>query len=291
MCPLDPSAAALQRHAIESRCSTAELAREAFAVAVRLNDEPMRTWLSAELNGYPTMGDAPEYRWMTGQLRVHNAARGWIPFAFATPEATERYSRTATTQSVGELEALLQSDNGEGHFAWEFPPQQASQITDDNPYLSRPGVTFQRIQFQAILDRVRTRILEWAISLGTPEDGSVAPGATASEATQVIISAPITGSTVQIGGASSSLVVENAPIDAEMLRALIGEARSALEAGETDSTTKSAVEADLDAMDAQLESPTPRTGILRSLAQGAGQLLIGTASEIAAEVGKRLLGL
>src|SRR6266516_2482987 len=120
MTQLEQAIADLQKRAADPEVAVAQLVREALALASQSKDEDMAAWLRAEMNGYSIMREAPEHRWTEGRVVVWNAYRGWVAVVFRDPADEERVSRVATTQGIGEVEALLKEDTSRGSFGVAF---------------------------------------------------------------------------------------------------------------------------------------------------------------------------
>jgi hypothetical protein len=242
------------------------------------------------MNGYAVMKDAPPYRWATGQIRVMNPYRGWIPVVFRNPAEEERLSKVATTQGVGEVEGLLAQDTTRGVFGVHFPPHVARQITDGEEYLTDPMVHVPRASLERVLDTVRNRVLEWALKYGVA-DGVVADGSVSDDRPRVVIAGSIIDSQVQIAGGDSTMRVINRPLDVASLLALLAELRTALPAFGLSSDARAQIEADVATLESQARSPKPRVDLLRGLSKAVGEGLKAVAGAVAAELAKRFLGM
>ena len=288
---MDQAIADLQRDAADPAVSVSRLVRAALAVAMRVKDEEMGAWLRSEMNGYPTMRDAPDYRWAQGQVRVWNALRGWIPVVFQDPAEEERISRVASTQSIGELEGLLGEDFSRGVYGVPFPPHVAQQITRGNRYLTNPMVQVPRTSLQRVLDRVRNRILEWTLRYGVADGQTSRAGDGPLDRRGVVIAGPIVDSQVQIGSSNSPMSIVDDPVDIDGLVSLVAELRGALPTLNLPRETASQLSADLETMESQVKAPKPRYGLLRNLASLVGETLKSAGGAIAAELAKRFLNL
>jgi len=70
----------LQRLAVDDPKSLPELLRNSLLVATKLSLTDFRSWVNHELNGYPSEGELPPYRYISTQLKLRNPYHGLIPF-------------------------------------------------------------------------------------------------------------------------------------------------------------------------------------------------------------------
>jgi hypothetical protein len=281
----------LHARAADPDVKVSYLVREALSLATQLRDEEEAKWLRAEMNGYPTMREAPEYRWTTGRVEVFNVYRGWIPVAFESPEEEKRITRVATTQGIGEIEALLEKNQGFGRYGVGFPPFVANQITRGNRYLSNPMVKVESGVFDATLDHVRNRIFEWTLKSGATASFSGTGGDREDVKPTVVISGSLVDSQVQIGNSGSSMVAMDQPIDIAALLNLIGEARAAVAQSEFPSAQRLQLEADLASLEAQARAPKPRGGLLKALGTMVSEGLKSAGTQAGIELAKHFLRL
>ncbi len=268
MAPLDADMANLQRNAADPTVMVSQLVREGLTVATRINDEQVALWLRREMNGYVAMRDAPEYRWARGQVRVMNPYRGWIPIIFEDPAVEERLSKVATTQGVGEIEALLARNTSRDTFGLQLPPNIARQLLAQEPYMTNPSVHVPRVMLERVLDSVRNRILEWTLTHGTGEQRGPRDAAAAGKQLHVVIEGSVVDSQIQIANSRSDLTVVDTGVDVDALRGALDALRAALPSLGLRGDAAAQVKADLQALDSQATSPKPRHDLLRALARG-----------------------
>ncbi|MGW8744709.1 AbiTii domain-containing protein [Streptomyces sp. NPDC055794] len=183
----------LIRDAAGEEVSTASLLRQARIVATRLRISEALSWIDRELAGYPDE-DVPAYR---GPFPVHTLGDFAGPFGSGMTNAPvavsmlperfnpSRLGKTSINSSVSEIEDLLNGNlkNGLG------VPWTADMVAQFNFHHTRgdftmyEGMGATRIWRQlspsllrAILDAVRTRILDFALQLEAenPEAGEKA---------------------------------------------------------------------------------------------------------------------
>jgi hypothetical protein len=102
--PMDSIALELQRDAAGSSVPVAELPRKALLVAKKLDLDDFALWIKAELEGYRTGADVPDYRRVSGELRAKNPMRGWVRVMFDDAEFREALSSAPIGQPISEVE-------------------------------------------------------------------------------------------------------------------------------------------------------------------------------------------
>jgi len=162
--------AELQRKATDSDCKVSDLLRHALVVARKLQDKDFEQWIKYELDGYPE-GPAPEHRFVTGEIKVLAPYKGWSPVIF--PEDVQHIlNKIPVSQKVSELESLLKEDGKT--LKCDYRPEVESMIrkitSSDLHFTLQTG----KAAIEGILDCVRNKILDWAITLeerGIPGEG------------------------------------------------------------------------------------------------------------------------
>ncbi|MDY1261781.1 hypothetical protein SOJ56_20960 [Pseudomonas aeruginosa] len=157
----------LQELASDSNHDISDLLRKALMVATKLDLDEFREWILAELNGYAggSRERLPAYRTIQGELRVHNPFHGLQPF-FVPQDLHEAVTKINVTESVASLCELV-SGAARGEVAYYFAPEQERILMSmqDSFAPLRPLRVVGANKLMAILNTVRTRILEWALSL------------------------------------------------------------------------------------------------------------------------------
>lgn len=151
----------LQADAINPDVPVSSLLRKVKLVAVKLGLPEVEEWVSSELNGYT--GEVPDYRRMSSRPHVLNPVRSWIPMQ-GPPELIEMVSDAHVAQSIASIESLLQGKDST--FYLHFPAEVTAHL---NTLMNYPwpamGHGIARNQLAAMLDSVRTKILDWALAL------------------------------------------------------------------------------------------------------------------------------
>ncbi len=167
----------LQRDALDSSVSTADLLRKALVTARKLKTIDIVEWLSHELNGYPEGSDVPEYRKLRGELKVHNPYHGWQPLIIQNVEIAETLSKRGTSQSVYELEQIA---NGDGDTVYVKLAKSVEQkLMKGMEFPLEPAIILAKARIHGLLDKIRNMVLEW--SLGLEEQGITGEGVSFSQ--------------------------------------------------------------------------------------------------------------
>ncbi|WP_167509255.1 hypothetical protein [Pseudomonas oryzihabitans] len=255
--------------AIDTSVSSADLLRRALVTARRLGVPELIDWISSELNGYYS-GEVPDYRRVQGQLMAESPIRGPIPF-IAPPEIAEMLSDFEVRQSVPELIQLAQSTTGiYSHFPADVEHTLINMMRETNGMMMRPALRFSTVQVQGIIEKVRSRVLEWALDLETK--GVIGEGMTFSQEEKQIVQqqhyhfGDVSGSQIQIGSNGSNQT--QMPSDSSMaaLSALIELLRDAIHQGRISGEAREELQAELATLQAQAASPKPKWAIIKATA-------------------------
>ena len=201
----------LQQLAIDNGTDVTELLRKALLVATKLGLQLFRDWVNQELHGYDP-SNVPEYRQVHTELKVRDPYHGLIPFLIEDRKIMEQLCNDVPIQeSIGSLVDLLQNQRGDGSLLITLPPYQKVLLMrmQGNFAQLEPVRTVGRNQVAAILDVVRTKILDWSLQLGA--DGVIGEGMTFSAEEKQRAQSSITIENFQgiIGDVSRSTVTQN----------------------------------------------------------------------------------
>ncbi|APC14648.1 hypothetical protein BLL42_02455 [Pseudomonas frederiksbergensis] len=157
----------LQELASSSDHDISELLRKSLMVATKLGLSEFRDWIMAELNGYSGKSREmlPDYRVIHGQLQVQNPYHGLQPF-LVPQQLHDRVTEINITESVASIHQLITGPE-QGHIVSFFTPDQERMLMSLQQSIVplRPVRVVGANKLLAILNTVRTRILEWALSL------------------------------------------------------------------------------------------------------------------------------
>jgi hypothetical protein len=167
----------LQQDALNHSSKVSDLLRKALVVARKLKVTEFEEWINRELNGYEGSEDAPKYRMLEGQIKAWNPYHGWVPVMFDDPAIAENLSRKATSQPIGEIEAVAESARDKGgstvmNFSKEVERALVAHMDIPLPI----SLFLPATRLQGILELVRNIVLNWALKL--EEDGILGEGLT-----------------------------------------------------------------------------------------------------------------
>ena len=159
--PMTGIVAEIQRGALDSSTSLSDLLRKAKVVASKLGQQQPLGWVESELNGYE--GGVPEYRILHGQAKIRNPYRGWQPFLIGDLGLQEQVCGRHMQNPVRELEHLLSSI---GDILVPLPDEFSASLCEAAGASAYPIAIFlPKNGVVKILDIVRTKILDWSLSL------------------------------------------------------------------------------------------------------------------------------
>lgn len=155
-----------------------DLLRKTLMVATKLEVKEFRAWASAELHGYT--GEArqtlPPYRQIRGEMSLYHPSLGTVAFRALPQQLYKELVLINVTESVASLVHLLDREQTDS-VCYDFSPEQ-ERILKSLPVESlkryRATRTVSKNRIMALLDAVRTTILEWALTL--EKDGIMGEG-------------------------------------------------------------------------------------------------------------------
>jgi hypothetical protein len=152
----------LQSAAMDRGTTVSDLLRRVKVVAAKLQLNEVSEWVDHELNGYPEDDEKiPLYREIRGEVRGLNPLLGWRPV-----HGDERILAIAgtmkTRQSASELETLI-TDLKDGSSLSFGVPEAFRKNVDTTAGVPPTDVRVfvQKGQIVAVLDAIRTRVLDW----------------------------------------------------------------------------------------------------------------------------------
>ncbi len=159
----------LQELALDSSNNISDLLRKALLIATKLELQDFKQWILNELNGYTDIGQVPDYRRTTGEVKAYNSVQGrYIPFVVDNVEIMKTLQTVILHESIDSLQhAVKESEKKTKLISYSYPPEIENMLMSWQNTRS-PVIPTQFIgvtQFVAIMDKVRTRILEWSLSL------------------------------------------------------------------------------------------------------------------------------
>ncbi|WDJ06718.1 hypothetical protein [Xanthomonas campestris] len=276
------------RIAVDRNSSVADILRMALVVSSKLKTVHMKEWLEQELNGYPDFNEVPDYRRLKGTVKVRNPYHGW-QVVHGMPEAIEeRVSTRLTPESIAEITQWIEDgDSTVGFSLGGFTEVLMKSL----PFKLEPCLHVPRGSLVAIVDRVRSGVLQWALELQennvVGEDFSFTPTERAA-ANNVNITnhiGIINNSQLQQG--STGDLTMNSTVDLTALVELLKELKnnpSGIASGSVPELV-----AEIDTVIAQSQSPKPKWSILKeSLASVRKIVESATGGVVAANVNAKL---
>lgn len=170
----------LQSLATDRSNDITDLLRKALLVASKLKLEEFKTWINHELHGYKG-SDVPDYRKTSSEIKLKNPYHGLIPVVISDQRIANILTNVEIKDAIESLDNLLKAKSTGGFLTLPLShSQQAFLMEMQDEYAQLPAVRIiGRNQVAAIVDAVRTTILEWALQLES--EGIVGDGISFSE--------------------------------------------------------------------------------------------------------------
>lgn len=275
--------------------STADLLRRALVVAKRLGASELTEWISSELNGYT--GDTPDYRRARGSAKVMNPYHGAIPLVMPSADWAEAISTVRIHQSIPELEHLAKSKRD---LVRHYSPETEYKLMDAMDIPLRPFLSLAPVQIHGIVEKVRSKILDWALDLEAR--GVLGEGMTFTQQEKQTVQeqhyhfGDVSGSQIQIGSSGSNQTQANTVSnDIQALKGLVEGLERVLASVESASPVVDELKAELATLKAQAASPKPKWEVIRATARCIKTVAEGAAGNILATLAQpqmaTLLGL
>lgn len=273
--------------AIDTSVSPGDLLRRALVVTKRLAVPELVEWISKELDGYHS-GDVPDYRRVRGTLMAENPMHGYIPL-FAPPDIDELLSDYEIRQSVPELIQVALSTTGiYSHLPRNVEHSLMQMMRESNGIAMRPVLAFSIVQVQGVIEKARSRVLEWALDLESK--GVHGDGMTFSQEEKQIVQQhyhfrDVSGSQIQIGSNGSNQTQTHTGGDMAALSALIELLCDAIQQGSVGGEARDELQAELATLQAQAASPKPKWAVIKATAGSIKAVLENAAgSGLASQV-------
>ena len=252
--------------ATDPTVSTADLLRRALVVATRLGVPELIEWFTSELEGYPGR-DVPDYRIIKARPEIFNPYRGYQPMIFEDAKWTDAVSTTRIRQSIPELEILAQSKMG---LRMPFTADIERNLMNGMDVPLTPSLGIGTVQVHGIVQKVRDRILKWALALEA--QGILGEGMTFTQQEKQAVQqthnhfGDVSGSQIQISSnGSNQTQASTTGTNLNALKGLIEALGAALEGSQGDAADE--LRAELATLKAQSESPKPKWEIIKATAR------------------------
>lgn len=284
----------LQADCLDSKATVSFLLRKALVVSKKLGVPDIEAWIEQELNGYSH--EVPPYRRVKGQVKARNPYMGWIPVTFTDDEEAEILSHQNLGQPISELEDLVKGDESQTlNIYYSDFIQNALNKANGTDF--RCALQVSSAKVKSALDAVRTRVLEWALSL--EKQGILGEGMTFSKEEKAAAAAVSYVTNNHIGEMHNSQLQQhaqhssqtlNAGLDASALQALVKDLKEAATKLSLQPERAQELAAELATLHSQAGSPKPKIGIVRESLKSVRTILEGAAGSVAATaVGERVI--
>lgn len=288
----------LQKKALDSNISVVDLLRTAYSVAVKLNLNEFKKWISCELNGYlDSSEELPDYRFVVGTMKCLHPFYGWTNIIIDDPVLIGEIEHMPIWQKISEIEQLAQTTCLTGKY---LPPKLNVAFAKQNHGMMAATI-IDKSQCHGILDSVKNKVLDWALNLEKNgilgEDMSFneneiksAQGITINNFVGSVANAPVQQ------GIKNTLTIDNNTNDIETSRFLISEIKKIIP-DFPNLQNNDFLQADIATIDSQLKSPTPRMyfikelfGSIRNIIEGALGSNLATTYPKIVEAFQKLMG-
>lgn len=278
----------LQRESYEHAVSTSDLLRKAYVVAKKLKIKEFECWINLELNGYSNKDDIiPEYRKLTGIIKAFNPYRGWIPVMMDNDSMYDYYSNRNTGQSIVELESLSCK---EGDLYIPYPQSVMEKFSRNVGLRMEYCLFISSAQIEKIIETVRNIVLNWSLKL--EEDGIVGEGMSFSDKEKAVATEKgytvnhfhgnVNNSQIQQNTINSTQNMTNETIDNDKTLELVNLIKENLDKIELAVEKKAEIEAEVNTIKSQLDSPKPKHVIIKESLSTIRNVLEGATGSIIA---------
>jgi hypothetical protein len=272
----------IQRDALDRSVHISDLLRRMKLAASKLGLGSLEDWVEHELNGYEQV-PVPEYRVVSGLPMCEQRHMGRLPLT----GFVEQLSTRRMGFSVAALEEYANAPD-EATICFPFSDKIVNDINRQNNMV---GVTVvlevDRSAFVAILDRVRTLVLDWALEMekagvrGTEFSFDAADRTKAQQATSIYIGSIGTfAGNLGVGNTAGDVTLVQA--DLERVRDLADQLRAHVDELSAAGADGSTLRARLDELELELKKSTPPTSVLRGLLVDVRNALAGAAGNLMA---------
>lgn len=150
---------------------------------------------------------------------------------------------------------------------------------------SWPDPVFSTVQVQGVIEKVRSRVLEWALDLEAK--GVLGEGMTFTQQEKQTVQqhyhfGDVSGSQIQIGSNSSNQTQTQTGGDMAALSALIELLRDAIQQGRIEAEVRDELQAELATLQAQAASPKPKWAVIKATAGSIKAVLENAAGSVLA---------
>jgi hypothetical protein len=253
--------------------------------AAKLNLGSVEDWVEQELSGYRSAQTLPSYRTIYGRPMARNPVRGWEQIG----GAVEGISKRQIVQSVASLEELIRGADQPGttlHFP--FPDGLVERLNESNgTHGWIAALEIDKSQLKAILDQVRTMVLDWSLKMekagvkGSEFDFDASEKTKAQAASTTIHIGSIGAFTGNLGAGNIAADISSRDIDVNRIGDVISQLEPRIrELGLSDADVNF-LQVKLDQVKAAIAEGAT-TSVLRGLLTDVKSILIGGAGNLVA---------
>lgn len=278
----------LQRDAMDKSVDVSDLLRKAMVVSRKLGINEIEDWINKELTGYGKESEIPDYREISGEVKVYNPYHGWQPLHFRDHNFAEVLSTRKIGQAVGQLDSI-RKNNSNGYLQVPFNEHTKNRLMGLMDIALEPSLLVSDTQLHKILEGVRNEILNWSLDLEAK--GIIGDGMSFSREEKKAASKITYNVTNNIGSMSNSQLQQDSPnssqnlnvhIENSELSEFIQEIKSSLNDLKLDSEKKAELEAEISTIEHQLASPKPKKLIISESLKSTRSILESITSSVLA---------
>lgn len=274
----------LQSDALNPEVAVDDLLRKALVVSRKLGLSEVQEWVGSELGGYAT-GEVPPYREIRGELKFFNPVQGrWVPAHIPHDDLADSIRKQNCFQSVGELRDLL-AGNAKVLLI-KFPAGAQQQLMDMFQEDMEPALHVPRQAFVKVLDAVRNKVLDWSLDLEARQ--ILGSGLTFSPGEKQSASQIHYNTVNNIGSMTSSQIQQHSPgqqtmhVDTQGLKTFADALDAALKNLKLPAEVEQELTAEIKTLRAQIDSPKPKSNVLRVCLGSVKEILEGAAGNVLA---------
>jgi len=155
----------LQSLASDPESDIVAVLMKAKMIAVKLGLADLVEWIELELNGYPNIASAPEYRSGQGILKALNPFNGWIPIDLGTSDSkiTKQFTTFALTESISSM--VHTKVKNTGIISLNVPAPLSEMLLSGQHSRYEIRWFFSAGKVDHIITTVRNKILDWSLEL------------------------------------------------------------------------------------------------------------------------------
>jgi len=279
----------LQRSAMDTSLPLSTVLRQALVVAKKLGLTDFEKWITKEMQGYESVSDVPDYRYVNGSVKVLNPVLGWIPVQFQDPEEAAWLSRMPMTQSISELEGVTTGASRGGTVMISYNAEVEHRLLQGGP-MAGAALQVPVTRVSSILHAARDAVLRWALQLEA--DGITGEGMSFSSDEKRTAQSHNYSVNNFYGSVGVAQIQQHSPgavqagRDAHFDPGVLPEVLAILRRAEAElgpSPEGLELRAELDTIDAQVRSPKPKWTVVKEAMASARRI-------VESAVGKALSG-